>query len=284
MEPLAIAIIGAVVFGVVATLAIFIRQLILSRDKTLNDKAHYKALELENKALEKMRHDLESNRRFDAHYQVLGANRDAIEYLDLKIDETLNKKFALIQRYSSMSLAASAAIIDGQLAQERKNVCDSLRTEIDSQLNAFDEELQELQKRRAKIWDAHLDLQSSLLDQEAKRNTELDRLYERHTSLLEKLYVRHNDNIDNIAEKNIEAGSKDFNFFLVPFQFLIQLFKLQFQPSPNISTNRFNEELESRKQVLKIQEQIIEDANTAESPAQVNDNLSAGDTAVDLIT
>ena len=49
MEPIAIAIIGAVVFGAVATLAIFLRQLIMSRDRALNEKAHRKALDKENK-------------------------------------------------------------------------------------------------------------------------------------------------------------------------------------------------------------------------------------------
>lgn len=39
MEPITIAIICATVFGVVSGLAAFIRQLILSRDKKLNDKA-----------------------------------------------------------------------------------------------------------------------------------------------------------------------------------------------------------------------------------------------------
>lgn len=283
MEPLAIAIIGALVFGTVATLAIFIRHLILSRDKRLNDKAHYQALELENKALEKMRLDLENNKRFDAHYQVLGANRNAIEYLDIKISEILKSKFELITRYSTMSLQASAAIIDGTLSEERKNTCDMLRSEIDTQLNSFDTELYELQKRRAKIWDAHTDLEKSLLDQEANRNTELDRLYQRHTSLLEKLFTRHNDNIDNIAEKNIEASNKDINVFLAPFRFLIQLFKLQFKPV-NISMTKYNEELQSRKEILKMQKNILEDANTTEIPAQIEDDLSADDPAVDLIT
>ena len=47
MEPVTIAIIGAVVFGVVVAVSAFVRQLILSRDKNLNDKAQNKALELE---------------------------------------------------------------------------------------------------------------------------------------------------------------------------------------------------------------------------------------------
>lgn len=279
MEPFAIAIIGAVVFGVVVTLAVFIRHLILSRDKSLNDKAHMRALREEHVALEQMRAEF-SAKRFDAHYEVLGKNRDAIEYLDNKIHEILNKKLQLIEKYSNVSLEASASILEGSLSENRKNVCDLLRHEIDAEIKMYDEEIKKLQVERAKRWDAHSDLQKSLIEEEAKRNAMLDKLYVRHTTILEELFIRHNDNIDNIAEKNIESSSKDMSFLLAPLQFLLKLFKLQFS-NPNVDTKVFTEELNSRKQVLELEKSILEANSTSE---RIDDDLSNDEAAVDLIT
>jgi len=44
MEPVTIALICSAAFGAVVALSVFIRQLILSRDKNLNDKAQRRAL------------------------------------------------------------------------------------------------------------------------------------------------------------------------------------------------------------------------------------------------
>ena len=84
MEPVTIALICSAAFGVVVALSVFIRQLILSRDKNLNDKAQRRALTQEANELEKMREQMQSNKRFDSHYRVLGSNKDAIVYLDNK--------------------------------------------------------------------------------------------------------------------------------------------------------------------------------------------------------
>lgn len=282
MEPFAIAIIGALVFGVVTTLAVFIRQLILSRDKRLNDKAHYRALELENSTLARMRVEFDTFKRFDAHYQVLGKNRDAIEYLDNKIEEILNKKLALIHRYSAISLEASASIIDGNLSQDKKNVCDILRDEIDNELKMYDDEIAKLQKERAKRWDAHNDLQKSLIEQEANRNKELNKLYHKHTSILEKLFIRHNDGIDDIATKTIESGSKDMAFIMAPLQFLLKLFRIQFN-NHDVDQEVYSRELESRKSIQQL-ENSIAGIDSSESIAQIGGDLNNDQAAVDLIT
>lgn len=92
MEPVSIALICAAVLGTVVVLAAFIRQILLSRDKQLNDTAQSRALSQEVKELEKMRTQMQSEKRFDSHYQVLGANKDAIKYIDTKIEEILIKK------------------------------------------------------------------------------------------------------------------------------------------------------------------------------------------------
>ena len=159
MDPVSIALICAASFGVVVTLAAFIRMMMLSRDKHLNDAAQRKALTQEAGELEKMRKQMQSNKRFDSHYKVLGANKDAIAYLDAKIEEILLKKSKLIERYAQVSLKESGAIVGGKLSPVRKKACDRLKLEIDGEIKFYDSELKLLQQRRKSLWDTHTDLQ-----------------------------------------------------------------------------------------------------------------------------
>ncbi|WP_133130057.1 hypothetical protein [Legionella yabuuchiae] len=252
MEPVTIAIISTVIFGVVTTLSVFVRQLLLSRDKHLNDKAQQRALDQEAAELERLRKQMESNKRFNSHYKVLDSNKDDIQYLDQKIEDILNKKFLLIQRYSEMTLKESSALVVGENAVERKLVCDRLRQEIDREIEFYDEQLSQLQARRATFWDTHKDLQDYLLEQEKERNTKLDDIYKRHTGLLEKIYIRHNQNSERVTVKSIESGSEAFKLITVPFQMLLQFFNL----SSNISPTRFEEERSARTDVRNTEREI----------------------------
>lgn len=186
MEPVTIAIICVTAFGVVAVLAAFIRQLLLSRDKNLNDQAQQIALAQEVKELENLRNQMANNKRFDSHYQVLGSNKEAIQYLDQKIEDILKKKTDLIERYSQIAVKESTAIIGGEQSAERKATCDKLKQEIDNELEFYNNELEQLQKRRDSLWDTHSELKEYLLEQERKRNKHLDAIYQRHSGLLEK--------------------------------------------------------------------------------------------------
>ncbi|GGI81250.1 hypothetical protein [Legionella impletisoli] len=252
MEPVTIAIISTVIFGVVTTLSAFIRQLLLSRDKHLNDKAQQRALDQEAVELERLRKQMESNKRFTSHYKVLDSNKDDIQYLDQKIDDILNKKFILIQRYSELMLKESSALINGEKVDERKLVCDRLRQEIDREIEFYDEQLSQLQARRATFWDTHRDLQDYLLQQEKERNKKLDDIYERHTGLLEKIYIRHNQNSEQVTMKSIESGSQAFKLITAPLQMLLQFFNL----SSNISPSRFEEERAARMDVRNTEREI----------------------------
>lgn len=120
MEPVTIALICAASFGAVVALSAFIRQLLLSRDKNLNDEAQRKAINQEAGELEKMREQMQSNKRFDSHYKVLGANKDAIIYLDNKIEDILRKKAHLVERYAQVSLKESGAIVEGGIRQKER--------------------------------------------------------------------------------------------------------------------------------------------------------------------
>jgi len=150
---------------------------------------------------------MQSNKRFDSHYRVLGSNKDAIVYLDNKIDDILNKKTQLIERYAQVTLKESGAIVEGEISTSRKEVCDRLKAEIDAEIQFYNTELNQLQhtelnqlqQRRTALWDTHTDLQEYLVGQEKSRNENLDFVYKQHSSLLEKIYLRHTDASEHIA-------------------------------------------------------------------------------------
>lgn len=273
MEPVTIAIICAAAFGVVTILSAFIRQLLLSRDKHLNDQAQERALARETKELEKLRKQMASSKRFDSHYQVLGTNKDAIQYLDQKVEEILKKKAELIGRYAQVTLKESSAIIEGEGSPERKNLCDRLKAEIDSELTFYDSELELLQKRRASLWDSHTELQLYLVEQEKMRNNHLDAIYERHSALLAKIYIRHNENSEAVAKKSIDASTQTFKMMIMaPIQFLMQFFS----PSKAIFFDQISKEIEERNEVSRAEDEInrqddmshdeFYDINQAEEP------------------
>lgn len=243
----------ATAFGIAAGIAAFIRQLLLSRDKALNDEAQQRALVLEATELEKIREQMLGVKRLNSHYQLLGANKEEIKYLDDKIDEVLKKKYDLIERYAKLTLKESSTIVMGESSEERKEFCDKLKAEIDKQLVFYQAELQELQNRRAKRWDAHTGLQDRILDQEKERNGHLDAMYEHHTNVLEKVYIRHNENSETIAKQSIDASTQTFKALLtLPFQTIIDYFKL----SSGISVDAAKIEASNRDKVRTAEDEI----------------------------
>lgn len=253
MDPATIAIICASVFGVVVTLAAFIRQLLLSRDKDLNDQAQERALSKEVAELEKMRQEMGNNKRFDTHYHVLGANKEAIQYIDQKIEDNLKKKYALIERYAELTVKESSSIISGGSSEERKAVCDKLKEEIDKEIKFYDSEIQQLQTRRGNLWDSHSEFQDYLLDQEKKRNEHLDEVYKQHSDMLEKVYLRHNENSEHVATETIKSSTETFKAMLMaPVNFILGLFKM----STGISTDTAESEVTARQTVRNIETEI----------------------------
>lgn len=226
MEPMVVALICTAVFGTVMVIAAFVRQLLLSRDKKLNDEAQSRAMAQEAAELEKIRMQMQSNKRFEAHYDILGANKDAVKYLDTQIDELLHKKTDLVDRYAKLTVKESGTIISsGEVSPERKAACDKLREEIDSKLAFYDSELKLLQTRRSTLWDSHVDFERYLLAQEKARNASLDSVYKQHSALLEKVYLRHIDDTEIVAVETIKAGTISFkDMMLAPIQFLMQFF------------------------------------------------------------
>lgn len=258
MDPVTIALICTAVFGTIMVASAFLRQLLISRDKKLNDDAQSRAMKQEAAELEKLRSQMQANQRFEAHYQVLGENKDAIKYVDLQIEEILSKKVALIERYAKAIAKESGAIISsGEASVERKAACDKLRSEIDQELALYDTELHQLQQKRAHLWDAHTDFQKQLLTQERVRNEHLDNIYKQHSALLEKVYIRHIDGAQAVTLKGMEAGSMSFkDMLMAPIQFLMQFFSRGTAVMPNIALVQTRVEGVARENVARVEQDI----------------------------
>lgn len=260
MEPGIIALICAAAFGTVVAIAAFVRQLILSRDKNVNDEAQRRALAQEAAQLEKMREQMQSSKRFDSHYKVIGSDKEAIIYLDNKIEEILHKKTLLIDRYSQLTLKESDAIVGGQISKNRKEACDRLKAEIDEEIKFYDSELVNFQQRRTSLLDTHTELQEYLLKQEQSRNASLDAIYKQHSSLLEKVYLRHIENAEHVATQSINAGTTTFkSIIMAPIHFLLQYFNI----SSGISLSQAQIEQAARHDVDQM-EKDINDTNVTD--------------------
>lgn len=271
MEPMIIAIICAASFGAVVAIAVFIHQLLLSRDKNLNDEAQRQALAIEAKELEKMREEMQDNKRFDSHHQVLGSNKDAIIYLDTKIEDILQKKMALVNRHAEIALQESEAIVGGEISPKRKATCDRLRQEIDAEIAFYNNELKQMQEKRGSLWDTHGELQDYLVNQEKLRNEHLDALYTKHSAMLEKVYLRHIENSEEIGKKAIEAGASSFKeIVMAPIRFLSQVFN----PSSGISSDQADNERAARDEVDAAQDDINEAEGSGDDASEEDNNDS----------
>lgn len=279
MDPMSIALICTVAFGIVVGLTAFVRQLLLSRDKKLNDLAQQKALKQEASELEKLRSQMSSHERFNPHYLVIDENKDAIQYVDQKIEAVFRKKEALIDRYSQVALKESTAIISGDLlSADRKAMCDRLREKIDAELKSYDHELAQLQNSRGTLWNEHVGLQTYLLEQEKLRNEHLDNLYSQHSVMLEKIYLRHDESADNIAKQNLEASSQTYkSIFSAPIEFLKSFFGL----SSNISKDAAKKEIQLRHAVHEAEKLINGEEDNDMQPIEKSINHTLLDKKVE---
>lgn len=254
MEPVSIALICAAAFGGVVALSVFIRQLLISRDKSLNDLAQQKALSQEADELARIREEMkESKSRYTTHYQILDSNKDGIQYMDEKIHELLEKKADLIQRFSELMLKESDAIIKGEQTAAQKRKCDRLQQEMDAEISFYDDEIAYYQKRRDSLWGSHREFLDHLLAEEKNRNDNLDKLYDKHSALLQKVFLRHNENAQSIAKETLAAGTISFkDMIMAPILFLMQYFGL----AKGISLDQLNSELDARSDVSDAESEI----------------------------
>ncbi|MCH9756014.1 MAG: hypothetical protein K0U37_02320 [Gammaproteobacteria bacterium] len=203
-------------------------QTLLSRDKELNQKAHLRALKKEAKDLKKLRKQQENYSGFQAHYDILGENKEAIQRIDNKIDTLFEKKLQLIKSYEEMVQQESSSIIKSLNPFSDKKKPSVLCKNFQEKFQLYEAELASLQAHRATLWGVRTDFQKHLLEEENSRNKRLDDLYHRHTVLLEKVYLGHIKSTEEIDKASIEAGTKSFKYSVFyPFQFLTSFFGAQ---------------------------------------------------------
>lgn len=262
MNPMIIALICAAAFGTVMVISAFIRQLLLSRDKKLNDEAQKRALTQEVSELEKMRAQMQSQKRLDTYYQVLDDNKQSIKDLDKSIEDFFAKKMQLVEDYARIIEEESAMIISsGELSEERHTAIKKIKDEIDSKLSFYDRELHFLQRRRDNLYDTHNEVNHSLLAQEKLRNANMDSVYKQHTALLEKVFLRHIGDTELVAVETIRAGTISFkDMMLAPVQLLMQFFGRGLIPQISVTQTRV--EHQARMQIDNLQRDINELPNS----------------------
>lgn len=263
MDPVSIALLSVVIFGVVGIFTAFIHQLLLSREKKLNDALQFRALEKETRTLSQLRHEMLHAPRFKLHHDMLGNNKESILRLDERIEEVFQKKSNVIHRYAEVMLHESQNIIESEQPVSRKKLCNSLHLEMDKELEHYEHELEQLQKRRSYLWDTNQELQKQLISQEQGRNKNLDTIYTHHTGVLEKVYLRHNENSEKITQKTIEEGSSTLKSMLAaPLQLLTAFFGL----STGIAAKQPKRESDGRLIVKKWEYEInVKAENTLEN-------------------
>lgn len=274
MEPVTIAIISITVFGVLGLLTAFIRQLLVSRDKKLNDEANLRALKEETDVLDKLRQQMIATPRFSYHYQVIDHNKDALLHIEARIEDIFQKKLVLIERYSKIARDESQAMIQGKVDEGRKHDCEMLKMEIDEQLKFYENELNTMQAQRNALWGNHKDLDQHLIAQEAARNKSLDELYHRHSILLEKIYLRHNENAEEVATQGIKATTSTLHDALVgPLTSLMAYFK---KSGAVVDTSQADKESEARKKVEEAKQDLDDSFDASESDALPEPEKTSG--------
>lgn len=253
MEVIAIGLICAVVFGAVVALSAFLRHILLSRDKQLNDEAQHRALSHEADELKNIRQEMQDRKRMTAHYQLLTENKHAIQHLDDKINELTQKKAELITRWAELTIEASRQMIDNGSDPEQKLKYDKVKQGIDLALTNYDQEISQLQNRREVLLSKHQEIGMYLLEQDNRANENLDSLYEKHSLMLEKMFIRHNENSEHVATKSIDAGTNTFAMIIkAPIQFLLTYFK----SGSGFNLDKLKDELKSREDVAEEEDKI----------------------------
>ncbi|MDF1646928.1 MAG: hypothetical protein P1U61_08135 [Legionellaceae bacterium] len=229
-------------------------QLVLSRDKRLNQKAHLKALEKESEALNHLREQQESSQRFQAHHEILDKNKESIEALDKKIDALFERKISMIKSYGEMVQQESASMIQNFNLFASTKMPSALCDNFHKTFEAYETELATLQEQRANLWTTQTDFQKHLIEEERIRNEKLDDLYYRHTALLEKIYLSQAKNIEEIDKASIEAGTESLKYSIFyPFQFLTSFFGAQ--EKPNLLKKTMSEML-LREKIRAVENEI----------------------------
>lgn len=242
MEIFLIGLICTAVFGVILSIAAFIRQLMLSRDKQLNDLALNKAFDLAAEKLGEMRQQRENfNTKFPLDFCV-----KQIEDISTDIKYYIAVKEALVSKFKDCNKNNNS----GQL-----NVNALTLSDQDAALEKVETIILELIKSKHKWGEAYYEMQK----EKTTNDRETNALFSQHTIILEKTISNNNENSEKITKELIDAGKESFqNYITLPFQAFINYFRLTKDSSPE----QFEKEKTSRQKVVTTEKELPASPNS----------------------
>ncbi|MFT4059877.1 MAG: hypothetical protein QM652_10040 [Legionella sp.] len=262
MVPMVVALICAAVFGSVMVITAFLRQIMLSRDKRLNEEAHIRALKQQSDELARIRIEMHDTQRLQVHYQLFGKHDKKIESINKDIADLFREKEALMQRYSEEFIDVikqnREILVQSEASNERKELFDKLRHAINPDFTFYDKQIDLLQQQRLALLKNNKKYENSLLAQEKARNAHLDEIYRVHSNTLEKIYLSYIKADERVTVETIKAGTIYFkDLLMAPIHFLTQVFRGGIAAVvPNISVVQTRVEHISRTEVEKVEREL----------------------------
>lgn len=245
MEPGIIALICAASFGVVTALAALIKQLLVSRDKRINDLALRRGLNQKMAGLEKIRSEKLRPKRFDLNYTVFKSIQNELRDLDRHIERRAHELDQLIERY------AQAPNNESKIEMYKKS-------------RHCEEMLADLRGRRIELCKRLANVEDKLLQAEQERNAHLDELSRQHSFILGQVYRRDLAFGERVATLGISAGTSTFKrVFVAPIEFLLNYFGI----SSGIILPQARAEEHHRAEVGDIEREYNQDRPPAPNPA-----------------
>lgn len=165
----------------------FVYQMTSSRDQSLNQKAQQKALAQEQRRLNGLKEQLMTT----LPHEINLCQTNDVDLLNQHIEQLFEEKYGLIQAYIQIAQEEVVAVLQGDIAPERKHACDEQREQMESELRFFSGQLQLMQRQRAALLSVASIEQKQWLQSENTRLHTMNQLFRRHATLLEKIYARH---------------------------------------------------------------------------------------------
>lgn len=255
MEPITIVLLTAAAITGIVALSAFIRQLFINRNQKIMEESQRRALAMEAKQLSKIRNEMREESTPNLHYQLLGENKEAIRYIDNRIDGLMQRKLDLIDKYTQTVSKKAALIQADEMTETDMKSCQQLKSVVDDQLQAIDGQITQLREQRKQLWTDRKDLHEKVMEKEEKRQVRMNTVYKSHTSALEKLYAKHNEIRQSHTSEVLQSGNMTFKSILMaPIRFLQAVF---FPSTLNIDEQQAARESEARQHVGAAQSHLL---------------------------
>lgn len=244
MEPVTLVIICAVSFGGLASIVSIIHQYLLTRNQRLNQLAQERVIEQYNQSLRDIRAEMAQNSQKYIYHELIDDNKEAIVQIDEQIQEIMQAKLALVERYSETIGREAKKLREGDYEEERFELNAQLKENLEKALSEFDEQIVTLQGKRQQLLSDKKTLVETLISQEQKQNEALNAMYKQHGQYLDKMYLTHAENQQKLSQSFIESSKSFFKAFIrAPIDFIASFFS----KGSNIDSNQAQTEAQERE-------------------------------------